>query len=429
VFNCASSAYFNCVGACAAHTDWTIVPGNYTWGDNSSLGQASPNEIFSCGSSGSPIVIQAANIGGAIIDGGLTTPYYSFGTAAAGDGVLASDTAFDFEGSCSYLTIKGFVFQNFFHSGGLMNGNVEDHITWSQNIFQNIGNETSCIPSASSTCASGGTGSTFGIEGVYAGRVPTGATVTSNITWDRNLFSNIGRTACTPTPCTNDYSHDHGLYLYDGPYIITNNIFYGMNAGWNIQFAPGSHSMTVVGNTFIGGANPVKDGCMMLWTENTSDGDGVMGISNLTLNNNIFTSCTNYASDYFTDNTATFVNLVFQNNLIGNASAANSASWCTPNGTTCSWSITPNTTGTNPTFVSGGSHNYHLTNSSAGINIGISVTDPFDYDGNPRPLGGAYDMGAYEVVPSPIFRSWAFLELKDNILAALLNLLDLSQRQ
>lgn len=397
VMNVANSTFLQGSGT---HTDWTVVPGNFTLGDVNSGndGYSAIQTFFSCpGTIGSPITIKAANHWGAILDGGLPNGYFSFGTAGGGtDGVLAADTAFDFETTCTGIIIQGFVIQNFYWLGANMNTHTLDHIQFLQNHFTNIGRRTSCSPSTSSNCSSGGTGTSNGIVGVFAGRTPTGVVVTSNITWDRNQFDNIGRIACTPTPCTQDFSHDHGLYIYDGPYTITNNIFYGMNAGWNIQFAPGSHDNYVVGNTFIGGANPTKNGCLMIWADSTSDGDGPMSITNLTLNNNIMNSCVNFGSDSFSDNTLTVKNLIYQFNLINNSSAVNTGAWCTPNGTTCSYTISNNILNSNPLFVNGTSHDYHIQAGSPAINAGTTVVDPFDFDGNPRPYNGFYDDGAFE---------------------------------
>ena len=54
----------------------------------------------------------------------------------------------------------------------------------------------------------------------------------------------------------------------------------------------------------------------------------------------------------------------------------------------------------NPSFVNEGTHDLHLqsgsTSRNSGTNIAPAVTD--DYDGNARPLGAGWDVGAYEYV-------------------------------
>jgi hypothetical protein len=52
---------------------------------------------------------------------------------------------------------------------------------------------------------------------------------------------------------------------------------------------------------------------------------------------------------------------------------------------------------TNPLFVSLGTYNYHLNSTSPAIDAGsLTYTISYDYDGNPRPYGMGYDIGAYE---------------------------------
>ena len=52
-----------------------------------------------------------------------------------------------------------------------------------------------------------------------------------------------------------------------------------------------------------------------------------------------------------------------------------------------------------PKFIDIGAGNYHLQNNSQAINAGINVPVSNDFDGNSRPTGGAYDIGAFEFQP------------------------------
>ena len=60
-----------------------------------------------------------------------------------------------------------------------------------------------------------------------------------------------------------------------------------------------------------------------------------------------------------------------------------------------------NSINADPAFVDAGTGNFHLLDGSAAIDGGavppVSLTH--DFDGNPRPLGAAFDVGAYEAVP------------------------------
>jgi hypothetical protein len=349
----------------------TILVANGTYGPNghytcgtvcSQNGYAAPVNLSNSGTASAPITIAAQNKWGAILDCQLPAGYSGDGT----DGVQACDAYFNFAGSASYITISGFDIQRAYWVGAMVNSN-NSHITFTQNHFHNIGNRLYTIPAGASS---------WGIVGVYAG------TGSSYITWDRNEFNNIGRLPHTGSIVSDDYTHDHGLYIYNGPYTITNNIFYNQPAGWNIQTAPGSHDINITNNTMIGGANPQKNGCMILWGQNT----------NVTIQNNILYNGTNYAiENYQTTQSGT---LIDHNIVYGSASGMISV--------TSGITQTNNRLNTNPLFTAPASNDYHLQSGSPAIDTGASVSISIDFDGNPRPLGAAFDVGAYEFVPGGV---------------------------
>jgi hypothetical protein len=49
-----------------------------------------------------------------------------------------------------------------------------------------------------------------------------------------------------------------------------------------------------------------------------------------------------------------------------------------------------------PAFVDPGAWDYHLTSASAAIDGGVNAGVTVDMDGDPRPLGPGYDIGADE---------------------------------
>ena len=60
----------------------------------------------------------------------------------------------------------------------------------------------------------------------------------------------------------------------------------------------------------------------------------------------------------------------------------------------------------NPLFVDRASGNYHLMSVSGCIDAGTNVSAPIDdLDGNPRPQGAGFDIGAYEYGPAPSLRT------------------------
>jgi hypothetical protein len=52
-----------------------------------------------------------------------------------------------------------------------------------------------------------------------------------------------------------------------------------------------------------------------------------------------------------------------------------------------------------PLFAGAASGDFHLTAGSAAIDRGKVTAAATDIDGNPRPQGSAFDIGAYELVP------------------------------
>ncbi len=51
-----------------------------------------------------------------------------------------------------------------------------------------------------------------------------------------------------------------------------------------------------------------------------------------------------------------------------------------------------------PMLVAATSHDFHLTASSPAVDQGRTTSATTDIDGNPRPQGRAFDIGAYELV-------------------------------
>ena len=74
-----------------------------------------------------------------------------------------------------------------------------------------------------------------------------------------------------------------------------------------------------------------------------------------------------------------------------------------------------NLTTTDPQFVDAPvTTDFHLQATSPAIDAGVSLPSvPTDYDGNPRPQGLAYDIGAYEFVPAPVAFDFSFTNSGD----------------
>ncbi len=147
------------------------------------------------------------------------------------------------------IRVEGFEVKNM-HRHGFYNYVGSHDIVYYGNKVHDIGRRSiSC--SASDTLL-GNTGA-YTDGGVY------------NVTYDSNLFYNIGRIegGCS----TNDYNHDHGLYLAGHDQTIINNIFYDTKAGWGVQVQPegssNGHYFDIINNTFYG-TNPGRNGHIVL---------------------------------------------------------------------------------------------------------------------------------------------------------------------
>jgi hypothetical protein len=236
------------------------------------------------------------------------------------------------------------------------------HISFVGNHFHHIGNRIYTVPPGTSS---------LGIVGVYSGNAAT------YIAWDQNQFDHIGRLPHSGALVDDDYTHDHGLYINNGPYTVTNNVFFGQGAGWDIQTAKGVHDLAVTNNTFVGGYNPLEDGCLMLWGRNT----------NVAIENNIFYNCPNYP---IADDATTQTNSIVDHNIVFGSPFGLIASY---RGTLAQ---TNNLMNANPLFVNPAANDYHLQAGSPAIASGAPALVFVDFDGGLRPRGRPIDIGAFQ---------------------------------
>ena len=224
---------------------------------------------------------------------------------------------------------------------------------------------------------------------------------TYNFTFDSNLFHSIGRLNPYTTPsateasCTNAtgqikcYSQDHAIYLYGHDHTIINNIFHDIKSGWAIQVSGGTGTAdgpnwNIINNTFYG-ANPKKDGQIMIWTQT----DGTM-VTNVTIQNNISSGAT-YGFVTTLNNVSGSSTWYLYNNLVyGASNLIKKGDHSIP-----SHVASGNIIGQDPKFVNLTNRDFHLQSSSPAINKGVYI-DGYDYDADGNPIVGAPDVGAYE---------------------------------
>jgi uncharacterized protein YjdB len=195
----------------------------------------------------------------------------------------------------------------------------------------------------------------------------------NNLIIEGNWVHDIGRFAAGENGCQpgNDYwmNHDHGVYNGQGTnIIIRNNVFFNLVHGWGIQrYGSTVDQLYIVNNTFAF-PNPNRDGQIILAATTT----------NLFIENNIF-----YLPGLNVGISGTQSGAIIDHNLSTGAVGGGGT------GT--------NIENTDPMFVNPTGLDFHLQPGSPAINAGLALQIVlFDYDGIARPVGGAWDIGAFE---------------------------------
>jgi hypothetical protein len=309
------------------------------------------------GNSSGWITFKSEHKWGAVLDGQyLTSPGYGFHLEQGVPSVV------------SYIRIQDFELKNF-------NGGPID-INWpGASNFDISGNH---IHHIGRVCSD----SDQGFAGMYVHQA-------NSVVIEKNVIHDIGRfgpgeNGCNPQT-TYYQNHDHGIYI-DGSVNVTvkNNIFYDITHGWGIQCYSGSgtrsSNLTIANNTFAF-PNPYRDGQIIL---------AYPGVDNSTIQNNIFYDPTTAGVRIGTDAPVpTFSNVAVSYNIVrGGVINSGSASGVT---------FSSNQDNTDPLLVNPAIPDFHLQAGSPAVNAGTTVsTVTDDMDGNSRPQGGAYDIGAYE---------------------------------
>jgi hypothetical protein len=252
-------------------------------------------------------------------------------------------------GSAAYWIIQDFRVINGY-IGGIWSNSGADFITVKGNEIAYIGQHY--------------LDSIIGICGSYAN------SASNDLVFDGNVFHDIGRTGGP------QLFHDHALYLHSQNSVIINNVFYRPIEGWPIQTAV-DFSGLIAGNTFHG-AHPTREGQIMLWDPNGA----------VTIRNNIFYAPRQQAITSYTFSSTA---CVVDNNIVyGSGVSLGAPSSCSGSG---------NHLNIDPLFVNAVTMPYdvHLRSGSPAIDAGVAVLqDDTDMDGDPRPQGSAYDLGADE---------------------------------
>jgi Right handed beta helix region/Protein of unknown function (DUF1565) len=170
----------------------------------------------------------------------------------------------------------------------------------------------------------------------------------------------------------------HGIYIEGADHLIANNVIYGHASGFGIQVYPENQRTIIVSNTVVGSGH---SGIVV-------GGDG--GVSNITIRNNVLAFNANYGVQMDSDcpdRVAVDRNLIHGNGegaIEGGCSGVDSSGG--------------NLT-SNPRFVAPARRDFRLAAGSPAINRArADFSLRVDSRGRRRPLGGGYDLGAFEGV-------------------------------
>lgn len=275
------------------------------------------------------------------------------------DGQLNYKHIFHSDDNLRFNKFEGFEITGSYDSGISFNGD-DSYIK----IYNNYIHHTGKICS----------GTDGGLNGIKIG------TNSRYIYIDGNVIRDVGRKDDRVGCSVFDRSHDHGVYTAASYIYITNNIFYDNRMGWSIQFSGGGGPKYVINNVFAN-PNPEKYGHIVIWNSHGPNTD-------VLIQNNIFYNPKGAAVHCSRASGST---LIFKNNLIYPESRDTFTTGC-PSGFSESGTIKGDSK-----FVNPSDNDYHLRSDSPAIDNGVnSSLVSLDHDGNSRPQGNAYDIGAYE---------------------------------
>ena len=199
---------------------------------------------------------------------------------------------------------------------------------------------------------------------------------------------------CPVGPLTNGFGYCHGIYWGHSDYNLVEGGEYHHISGFCTHPNPGD-GWTIRNVTCHDSGGILTYGSNYLFYNNIS-------YNNYNpQNNQPANALTGYSyggsNKYFNNTIVGHASIQGTNNVVRNNIFTRGLEEQQPGSNTLSNNLT-----TNPNFVNPSGGDFHLQSSSPAINAGLTLPDvPCDFDGNGRPAGSAYDIGAYEYGGSP----------------------------
>ncbi len=217
----------------------------------------------------------------------------------------------------------------------------------------------------------------YGLDGILIGAKDT-VTVAQNRVHDIGRYA-PGEGGCSPA--TSYYQNvDHGVYV-DGSSNVTivNNLLYNNKRGWSIHVYPDTVTNLNVSNNTFAFPNPYRVGQIIL----------ASNISGAVIANNVFYQPTT-AGIRFSQGALSNVT-ISKNITYGGSALYNETS------SSAGLTLSGNMDNKDPLLVDPAGLDFHIKASSPAIDAGTVPTGVLtDFDGNNRPQGATYDIGAYE---------------------------------
>ena len=173
--------------------------------------------------------------------------------------------------------------------------------------------------------------------------------------------------------CTWRQNFGHGCQIYNG---------YGERADGNIIRNCTAWGNGASGLSIAAGSNSEIYNCVVYDNRFGIDIAWRSPVGAKVYNNTVYDNITGITIEASSSGAIVKNNIVYQSGSIVNSGSGTSQA--------------NNLVGTNPLFVNAGAFNFHLQSGSPAIDAGTVVPVTTDKDGNVRPQGSAYDIGAYE---------------------------------